>query len=98
MGIWFLLASTPQDFANQVYWWRDYAAQCRANGVPKGIYCRPETAEYMSGLVQIQAWYECELLPFSAPGLPIGWTSPSPGTVKDKLEVIFPWLAANFKE
>ena len=37
-----------------------------------------------------QAWFRF--------GLGMNVTSPSPGTVKDKLEVIFPWLAANFKE
>ena len=32
------------------------------------------------------------------PGLPIGWTSALPGSVKDNLEVIYPWLRNTSQE
>jgi hypothetical protein len=40
-----------QDFANQVYWWKDYTAACKLARKPKGLYASPEIGEYMAGQV-----------------------------------------------
>ena len=40
-----------QDFANQVYWWKDYAAACRKAGKNKGVFATPDIAERMAGQV-----------------------------------------------
>ena len=37
--------------------------------------------------------WDCNVL-----GLPIGWTSPKPGSVRDQLEVIYPWLKESVQE
>ena len=40
-----------QDFANQVYWWKDYTAACRKAGKNKGVFATPDIAERMAGQV-----------------------------------------------
>jgi hypothetical protein len=40
-----------QDFASQVYWWKDYTAACKLARKPKGLYASPEIGEYMAGQV-----------------------------------------------
>ena len=42
-----------QDFANQVYWWKDYTAACRKAGKKKGLFATPDIAEHMAGQVQM---------------------------------------------
>lgn len=47
-----------QDFANQVYWWKDYTAACRKAGKKKGVFATPDIAEHMAG----QVYMSCLLI------------------------------------
>ena len=39
-----------QDFANQVYWWKDYTEACRREKCKKGLVATPEVGEWLAGL------------------------------------------------
>lgn len=47
--LWVIVWLACQDFANQVYWSRQYSQACSLAKVAKGVYATPEVAEYMAG-------------------------------------------------
>ncbi|CAK9013938.1 Peptidase S74 domain-containing protein [Durusdinium trenchii] len=48
----FLSVRGTRDFANQVYWSRDYGKACREAKTPKQVFASPSIAERMAGLPQ----------------------------------------------
>jgi len=48
----------PEDFANQVWHSSIYTQACRQQNVAKGHFCRPATAEMMSGLQDFVVEYK----------------------------------------